>query len=664
MTKEDEAKLWLKKHAVLLGPEELPFEEEKLKEAYVTRKDCWPIPRPVEHMGVFSKISDRKSFDSIIGNPLNWNIVLNRSDLYHSWIIPKAILIFGKIWFASVQKRNSLRKHLSTIFGAEEQTKSGISFSDTLAGKYIIYRISLRIEHALDVYLSGGGISKNNGCLKKPSGYIIKSITNEFVHDSAIEAGFKSVRLPVCPNCLMTKKTKKNFVKHICNDIFKCEQCAEKKQQLEYFIKDKRDKNETINPRILSEYKISKSFCEFSGIVCICPNKSCQGYFVPISCIENPEWKLTREGKIAQEKISHMRILRGNNTFINPPEVLLNMPLCCPFCDEKFTIKKALSLSCGFRNQSGKLTGLPRISSWINKENEHIDDCIVHNYKDTKSLKECIVDDSIESPIENVAEKQRVEILMGEISIRSQKLKRAKTVPGVISYCFYRGIIRWMLKYPGDASRYFFNNNLRGRETKIHQEIINVWLTEINEHINKIRKIKNSKIHSLDDLKWFCRPPSYNMGPKIVFYSTVEEGLKIINRNYINILDESKKPRMAWISSVRKINNNILENLELRKYIKTHEWQSFYMDKKSGLNCGDSVKVTALIMPGHHCNAPIKRIIRLRTSVLSPIIDRIRLEEIKGETDIDFWKQWNEQAKIAKKSIGVEKLRSNLWKNK
>ena len=203
---ELEAQAWLAEHAVLLGPEELPFEEERLAEALVLRDGFWPSPRMVEHMGSFAEIADEESFNRIVGEPPNWQIILDRSDLYHSWILPQAAVIFGRTWFERVQWKSSIRRGVPfSLFSADERRvakETGIPLAETTAGRSIVYKIVSRIEHALDVYLAGGGRSKIDGHIKHPGGYIVESIANEFIQDAGSDTGFRLIRVRACPNCL------------------------------------------------------------------------------------------------------------------------------------------------------------------------------------------------------------------------------------------------------------------------------------------------------------------------------------------------------------------------------------------------------------------------------------------------------------------------------
>ena len=231
-TLDKAANEWLAEHAVLLGPEELPFEEERLAEAFVLRDGRWPVPRKVEHMGVFADIVDNESFNRVVGEPLNWPVILDRSDLYHSWIVPQAAVIFGQAWFNRVQWKGSIRHGVPfSLFGGDERRmakETGVSLADTPVGRAVVYKIVSRVEHALDVYLAGGGRSKVDGRIKRPGGYIVKSISNEFIRDAGADMGFRLVRVRACPNCLGTKRgrARRSEVQHVRDNLYGCWQCT------------------------------------------------------------------------------------------------------------------------------------------------------------------------------------------------------------------------------------------------------------------------------------------------------------------------------------------------------------------------------------------------------------------------------------------------------
>jgi len=665
---ELEAKAWLAEHAVLLGPEELPFEEEKLAEAFVLRDGSWPLPRQVEHMGQFAEIVDEGSFNRVVGEPSNWQIILDRPDLYHYWILPKAAVIFGRTWFERVQWKNSIRRGVPfALFSTDERRvakESGIQLAETTAGRSIVYKIVSRIEHAMDVYLAGGGRSKSDDRIKQPGGYIVESIANEFIQDAGADTGYRLLRVRACPNCLAAGqgRSKRRQVKHVVGNIYQCEQCVDTVRNLDLAI-DKHYANGTPVPSgILSERERASHFQEFSAVVCVCPNPACRGRFVPTDCVEDPGWWSTPEGRLAKEELSRIHPLKGTQRFRDPPNAMMKLPLQCPVCEEKFTPASAMAVSNGFRGQSGKLTGLPSMFVWVKREVRAID----HGQANIHSvLKDSLVDSLCLDPARRISAEQHVRILTGELAIYAQALS-GQTAPAIVSRCFCEAVSEWMARHPEDASRYFFEWSsvgkdekritkvAKGREVAIHQTILSAWLARILARMDEIRRAKGSKIRTLDDLKWFCRSPAYNGGPRSSFVAEVDDGLRVRNASRIVSMDgTTDKPRMAWVFSVRRIGANGKSGPELAPLIRSREWQVISMSRESGLVPGDKVKVVALMMPGHHCHAPIQRIIRLRTSLLSAIIERIRSEESMGETDTAFWWEWQKRAEAARKATGI-----------
>jgi hypothetical protein len=678
---EKEAQEWLAKHAVLLGPEELPFEEEKLDEAIHARDGEWPVPCAVTHMGIFADIKDETSFNRIVGDPNNWSIILARSDLYHAWIVPQAIVIFGRTWFNHKQWGNSIRPGPPpSLFGSDDRRaarKAGTTMAETAVGKSVIYRIVSRVEHALDIYLSGGGYAKS-GAVKKPGGYIVRSVANEFIQDAGADMGYRLVRVRACPNCLSTRRgrARRSEVKHVGDNLYSCERCADIERNIAITLSHYVKEGTEVPLKLTQEHARALRFSEFSGIVCVCPNDNCQGLFVPIDSVDDPAWWLTEVGILAQETISKMRALKGIQRFREPPEPLLMLPLHCPFCDRQFTPATALASQSGLHGQSGKLTGLPSIFVWVRA----LDRSRYYNSEaDITKLKGALVDDSNVDPSHRIMAEQRVRILVGELALHAQELGN-RTAPAIISQCFCEVVSEWMLTHPKDASHYFFDwesgerksttielnrmpncrtrkttSVVRGHETAIHQTILYSWLGRISECLHDIRKVKGSKIHSLEDLKWFCRPPAYNGGPKVSFVATVQEGLRIQNESRLVAVGQtSDKPRMVWVVSIYKIDGEgRICSDELVSHIKTCEWQSIRMSIESGLMPNDRVKIVALMMPGHHCHAPIQRIIRLRTSLLSSMIGRIRSEEAGEASDASFWREWQKRTEIARKATGI-----------
>ena len=662
--RELEAQKWLEEHAALLSPEELPFEEEKFEEAMRDRETLWPIPRIVPHMGIFTEIKDSDSFDKIIGDPNNWRTILDRTDLFQSWIVPQAALIVGKTWFDGKQHRGNsmcmgpLRRHLFEKCDWSEAKRKGQAMEETLVGRSTIFKIICRIEHTLKMYLSGGGRA-STGTIKNPHAYMIKAIINEFVRENNENAGFHSERVRACPNCMATRRgvAHRSEVVRLHDHFYRCDRCIETVRNIELIAQSKE-----ISTELIQKCKCAKLFSEFSGIVFVCPNDKCIGRFVPANSVKESWWS-TPEGLIASDILAHTHVLKGIQRFRDPPKGTENIPLECPFCGECFSPALALLKKSGFCSQSGKLTGLPVFFVQV----KTIDNARTLDQKiDIENLHASMADKSIEDPTQSIADKKRIDILIGELAIRAQECGE-KTTCAFMSKYFYLAGIDWMLKHPDDAIKYLFYSQSRDREltdvekgrthkntrkktfvakgdTNIHKAILYEWLKRITENLPK------NDILTLEDLKWFCRPPTYNGGPKVVFSTLVQDELYIRNTSKLKALKESvDTPRMAWIVSIHKIGEN---ELNLVDKIRQRGWQDIQMLAESGLQVGDRVRVSALFMPAHHCHTPIQRILRLRTTVLAPIIAKIKEEEAGQDIDSKFWAEWNKRAEKAKQALG------------
>jgi len=652
-----EAQEWLAKHAVLLGPEELPFEEEKIQDTFRAKDGEWPIPYKVPYMGIFAEISDEESFNRIVGDQTNWAAILGRSDMYQAWIVPQAVSIFGRPWFN--RRQWGMRQWSHSIFGENTQ-ENGNPIANTTIGRSVIFRIVARVEHALDRYLSGGGCAGK--ATKKPGGYIVRSIANEFVREICSDMGYRLARTKMCPNCLATKRgrARRCEAKHIRDGLYSCERCSEDARNLSLVVERHKAEGIPISAKISDNFGRALRFSEFSGIVCVCPNNECRGHFVPVNFVENEKWWSTPDGIRASKALSHVRILKDARSFRAPSDDLMMLPLCCPFCGEHFTPASALRAKAGFQGCSGKFTGLPSAFIWTKVIGR---DASVDGEEITQ-IKGAMVDDSNIDPSQAITAWQRVGFLVGELAIHAQS-SNMLTAPSIISRCFYEGVADWMMEHPCDASRYFFDwtvsegskkttHVMKGSETAIHHAILRAWIKRISGRIVEIRNARGSKMKSLEDLKWFCHPPTYAGGPKVSFTGVLDQGLRIqINNNTLSIGKTKDKPRMAWIMSIKKIESNNIFGPELLLQMRACDWRSVTMSPKSGLIAGDMIKIVALLMPGHHCHAPIQRIIRLRTSLLSAMIERIRLEEGGQSSDKVFWQEWHRQADVAKKATGI-----------
>lgn len=571
----------------------------------------WPTPIKVSNIGIFNNISNVNNFNKIISNPKNWQAILERYDLYHYWIKPNAILIFGKLWFERVKWKKSIHKMAPfPLFSDDEKLnakKNNIPLENTNIGKSKISRISLRVEYALEKYLLGGGKTKS-GKVKSPGGYITNSIKNEFIKEIGKDAGYKLTKVNICPLCASSIDFKNKIIsplKEIKKDIYFCEKCNAKYNNLKLISNDNH---------------IQRLFISLEKVTCVCPSVNCPGKFVPIRSIEDEAWWETDKGILADKAIKSLKKVKGINNFKNPPEELLDISLVCPYCNIRFSPRNVLDDMSGFKKQSGKLTGFPSSYIWKKKE-----ECIIDASNNS------LMANKYKDPLESIINIEQMSVLINELFFLISNLKDTKN--GIISKCFYLAVIKWIKKYPFDASRYFFNYNnknriIKGNDASIHQKFFSFWMHYLS------LEIKNGNLSSFLDLKWLCHPPKYNSA-KMKFNIELKKNLHI---SLANILD---KQRIAWILSIKKDDENFA------KYIINKDWNSFCLDQRSKLNKGDIVNLTILTMPDHHCHAPLKRISRLRKN-LKPLIDKIKEEEETGNIDLEFWNKRKKRGKYAR----------------
>ncbi len=627
-----EAQEWLRLHKHELMPEELVDENFLLSFEKKKNSGTWPTPLKLPNMGVFEYISNEESFNRIIGCKKNWEVILNRMDVYRQWIVPHAVLIFGKKWFNNVKWKKSIQKSkeisLFSEFEKKQAKKTGIPLEDTNSGKSKIIMIYSRVEHSLEVYLKGGGLTKNN-LIKKPGNYIISSIKNEFIKEIRSEAGYKLTQIPICPLCASQKingRKNKTFLLEVEPGIYKCEKCSN--SGVEVYDKKGVIRNKEYTKK---QKNNSKLFSRFKGLMFICPSNECSGNFVPIRSVKDDSWWDTNDGKRANDIIKSMRSFKGTQRFKLPKNEMLEIPLTCPYCGTNFTPKKALKMKSGYKNKSGMITGVP--ISYVWKKNESI---MLDSTNNSNVSMKMSIADNVKDPLTSMLHIQRANILVDELILKIADL--GKTTSSEITKTFYLSVIDWIKKYPIDASRYFFewkmvDNKVRvvKGETAIHQEIFYSWMKKLYFQIPTIKKISNSKIKSFKDIKWLYEKPK-------TFTTFIEKDL------IIKYPKKNLTTRFVWIISVLK------EGKNFSKYIEHCQWKSFNISKKSKLEEGDKVAVRAYVMPDHHSHAPIKRIARLRTNKLIFIIKKIKEEEITGKINYNFWKERKmrvEKAKLA-----------------
>ena len=659
--RNEQAKKWLEEHAAELEQEELPSEKEKMEADLSLNTGRWPEPKSVPNMGVFTDIKDEETFNKIVGNIDSWPTILHRTVLYRNWILPQAILIFGKRWFDRCKWRSSIQRGVQFPLFSEmdrlHAKEAGLNLDVTPAGRVRIARIAARVEHSLFMYLTGGGLTQDEGHTKAPGGYITDSIKNEFMREIADERGYKLTRVRACPYCLAVRKGRSRRVAVVSkgDHYYSCERCEAAVRNIELNL-HKMDGTDLAAAE--AELERVRVFSYMNGTMSVCPSRNCNG-LVPMNAVQDQAWWKTSEGVRVKTFLASYKPLKGSKRFRIPPPELKNVPLVCPYCSKKFTPQSGSYVST---HVAEILTGLPTIFVWRGQNLDWLDRSPSAKRGDkfgvATSLKDALADDS--QDIEGrIAARQRANLLLGELAVRAYE-SSGDTVPATMSRCFYLGAADWMKSHPDDASAYLLDwetecdadgkpstKVVRGQQGSVHQTILHAWIARIEQALPELRKAKDGRIRSLRDLKWLCQSPTYKNGPRSQFSAKVENGLRVPNKSRLGKLAKNR-PRIAWVVSVRGA-----DGTDLTEYVRDYEWHAVLMDAKSGLVPGDKVTVEALMMPGHHCHAPIQRIIRLRTSVLSPIVERIRLEEETGETDSEFWNDWKKRANKAMKIMGI-----------
>ena len=633
MKEDSQIKKWLAEHADQLSPEELISEAEKQR----LFDGSWPEPQEIEDLGVFANIKDGDSFNDIVSNPENWSIILNRSNLFEKWILPHAVLYFGKLWFDRVKRQNSISRGVPFPLFSEDEKQRNIE--TTPQGRAKIAKIVEKISVVLKTYLEGKWY---DGTTRKPSGYIIDSLRNEFVREIGLDMGYKFRNALACPYCLISNPPSRVVLESYPNRLYSCPKCKEIVENLKLKINSLKNKAEL--DQIIKMKNIREKFKEFIGITCICPSDRCPGYFVPLSCVDQSMVKQNIRGALKDIVIS-----KNVRMFSRPPDPLLDFHLTCPYCGTNFTPKEALRQKSGFKGKSGFLTGLPSIRIWVKREEITLDETHI-SQKGTliESLKDRLAADP--SGSENkIAIKQRLNLIIDEIIFHMSRVNK-NTISGLSTWYFLMSVIAWILKYSSDADNYFFgwkvNMNTRGKEASVHQAIFHEWMDILEQNIDEFKQL-DPRIRNLKDFKWFARSPKFTGGPETEFYSEVDEGNRIINKTPIRKRKSKKVPRLARVYSVRKDGVEFIQDVEMV------EWQAIKLKSTSLLKPKDKVLVEAIVMSSHPTHAPIQRMLRLRSILLENIVSKIVQEEKTGQSDKLFWKNWRNKVANAKKRTGI-----------
>lgn len=591
----------------------------------------WPTPK---YVGKFPEINTPENFNKIISNPENWEQILNDLELMESWILPNAILLFGKTWFDRVKWNSSISRGLNVpLFSDSEKADARErSLEGTLAGRARISQICGKIRTVLYTYLQAKWYTGDS--IKPVSGYIIESIKNEIIRELARDNGYKLQSLPACPMCL-TKGRKTTVHRHSDFEV-SCDICHETSKNILLNVnKCLKDKKLTEAGELYSQFLSIDAFKHFSSISCTCPNINCAGKFVPISCLADG-YSQNKKNDI-EKKIS-----RG--------EPIGDIKLKCPFC------------KCTFVSKGESFTKLPMTSFWVN-DNISLDETNLNGI----SIKEKLTETKTEDIYNNVLIQQRSKILIDELVLCLSKTSKNTTV-GLLSYYFYLSAIKWIMNYQVDACAYFFDaeqnkrdmsekeqekygqlvknntNVVRGHEVSVHQTIFHTWMDLLEDNIEQFSML-DSSITKLGDFGWFCRPPKFTDGPESTFVSTVDSRWVVNNSSDVCEINSALKPRLARILSIQK------DGLEYKDQIKSLEWHTIHLNDNCGLEIGDEVEVSAVFMSGHPTHAPIQRIIRLRSKTLQPLIEKINKEEF-GNSFSEYWISREKLIKEAYVKIG------------
>lgn len=271
----------------------------------VKNKDDWPIIKlPNNIPEEFKLISRKKHFIKIFGNIKNWE----KTDLkmYNEWILPNAIILFGKPFYNKRVKDQIINQQYD---------------NNNLNKRAEITQISEQINKSLQKCKNKDGFNIEQ--------YILKSLKNSFANLNECR-----IKKTICPMCLITPPYIKTHLEKNGDKYF-CERCKNIcKSWMLYYNNPKRKikKKDILN-------KISRyiNFIELKNATCVCPNNECKGKFIPINL--------------------NLNLTFGD--FIDPPENIKNNKIVCPYCDISFIIGDVVKKS-GFKKMSGCLTGLPQ----------------------------------------------------------------------------------------------------------------------------------------------------------------------------------------------------------------------------------------------------------------------------------------------------------------
>lgn len=181
----------------------------------------WPQPEWGEYPEQFKEINSKCLFDNIVLIPENRKIILINNDLYYKWVLPYAVLLFGKTWFDKLKWGSCIsRGSPFSLFSQTEKDfsiKCEVPIEGTVFGKARIAKIIIKISAVLRKYLINGQ--------DKPFGnYLSKSLKNNLSTEKNSENGLKMVSVLMCPNCLNDKMPFKVPLQSK-GDFYECPRC-------------------------------------------------------------------------------------------------------------------------------------------------------------------------------------------------------------------------------------------------------------------------------------------------------------------------------------------------------------------------------------------------------------------------------------------------------
>lgn len=224
-------------------------------------RKLWPEPQKLGIEKECENINNKDGFNEFVGNPKNWQKVLQDDFLYNSWVLPNAILLFGKKWFDNKKWKTRRSRGLPFVIINDEQRKeakkTGINIDELPVCRSIISKIIETTSKSLTKYLKGEWYDGQN--IKPPGAYITESIKNEIFRDVGAEQGYKPKVMVACPGCLLSNK--KVALVYEGLGYYSCSVCKNKLKNLEMLVRSLNSCQEKI--KFESEIEKIKRFVYF-----------------------------------------------------------------------------------------------------------------------------------------------------------------------------------------------------------------------------------------------------------------------------------------------------------------------------------------------------------------------------------------------------------------